>query len=134
MTRPIFHIAIPTHDFELTTQFYVEGLGARVDLVKEGHGMIINFAGHQMAAIYDEKPKPRPEDMHTSHFGLIIEDADEYEKIWKNVSEKQLEIYRPLKKRFEGEYHEHQTFYLLDPTNNLIEFKHYTNADAVFIN
>jgi extradiol dioxygenase family protein len=33
--------------------------------------------------------------------------------------------------RFAGERLEHHTFFLIDPSGNWLEFKHYTHPDAV---
>jgi extradiol dioxygenase family protein len=43
-----------------------------------------------------------------------------------------LRFRHPPRVRFLGEPTEHRTFFLGDPSGNLLEFKHHTNAEAVF--
>jgi extradiol dioxygenase family protein len=48
------------------------------------------------------------------------------------VQERELLFYEQPKRRFAGEVTEHRTFFLQDPFYNLMEFKFYRHAEAVF--
>jgi len=43
-----------------------------------------------------------------------------------------LKFYQHPRRRFPGTRLEHRTFFLEDPSHNLLEFKHYTHENAIF--
>jgi uncharacterized protein len=45
---------------------------------------------------------------------------------------KGLTFYQQPRVRFPGTRIEHRTFFLEDPSHNLLEFKHYTHESAIF--
>lgn len=56
----IFHLAIPTHDLDAATEFYVEALNARP--ARRYHDrQTFNFFGHQLVCHLDEELVPDPE-------------------------------------------------------------------------
>ncbi len=48
------------------------------------------------------------------------------------MTEQELEFFKEPFIRFEGMQEEHTTFFLKDPSNNLIEFKHYKNERMIY--
>ncbi|MEK7301278.1 MAG: glyoxalase, partial [Nitrospirota bacterium] len=55
---------------------------------------------------------------------------------WEAVAERArqhgLSFYQQPRVRFPGTRIEHRTFFLEDPSRNLLEFKHYTHESAIF--
>jgi extradiol dioxygenase family protein len=55
---------------------------------------------------------------------------------WQELAEKAqskgLLFYQQPRVRFPGTRIEHHTFFLQDPSQNLLEFKHYTHESAIF--
>lgn len=72
--------------------------------------------------------------MYPRHFGLIMSGKEAYdnlETVWKGHKGSGY-IYEKIFNRNEGKFHEHRTFFLNDPSNNLIEIKAYKNDEAIF--
>jgi extradiol dioxygenase family protein len=46
--------------------------------------------------------------------------------------ERKIEMFRELNTRFEGLVEVHRTFVLRDPSDNLIEFKHYADPRMMY--
>lgn len=123
----IFHLAIPAVDLDDSVKFY-EKLGATVGRKYETN-VILNFMGIQLVL-----HKCRPEDvdqepkMYPRHFGFVLpwlEYSDLFTK-WHSSA-----FYKDIV-RYKGARGEHQSFFLCDPSNNLIEFKYYTHYCDIF--
>ena len=50
----------------------------------------------------------------------------------QNLEKKKIAFEIPVKTRFTDTRLEHQSFFLKDPSNNLLEFKYYTYESAIF--
>jgi uncharacterized protein len=57
---------------------------------------------------------------------------DSWQRFLELAQAKQLPFYQQPRVRFPGTRIEHQTFFLEDPSGNLLEFKHYTHESAIF--
>lgn len=127
----LFHLAFPVHDFKLAKYFYQEQLGFEVGRESE-HALIFQFGAHQIVAHKTEAIPVEQQGIYPRHFGLIFLDSQEYIDFIQRVNAKGIDYYIPLKVRFPGTRVEHQSFFLKDPSNNLLEFKHYTYQSAIF--
>ena len=56
----------------------------------------------------------------------------EWQALADRARAKGLTFYQQPRVRFPGTRIEHRTFFLEDPSKNLLEFKHYTHASAIF--
>ena len=130
MNNCCFHLAIPLHNLDLAKQFYVDGLGFTLGRASK-QALILNFVGHQVVGHLIDKKLARPAGVYPHHFGLIFFAKKDWDILIERAKTKQLSFYREPSVRFPGLFIEHHSFYLLDPTNNLLEFKHYTNQDAI---
>lgn len=127
----IFHLSFPVQNIQETKQFYVDGLGCEAG--REGRGsLILNLYGHQLVAHVVNEPLAVQKGIYPRHFGLTFETETEWEQVLAKAREKTLTFCQEPKHRFKGERIEHRTFFLADPFRNLLEFKHYTYASAVF--
>lgn len=127
----IFHLSFPVENISETKRFYVEGLGCRVGRQSQG-SMILNLQGHQLVAHVVKDPIKPQVGIYPCHFGINFETQQVWENYLQRAKDKQLTFYQQPKHRFKGERIEHRTFFLEDPFHNLLEFKHYTYASAIF--
>jgi uncharacterized protein len=128
---PIFHLAFPVKDIESTLNFYRSKLGFPIDLI-EPQRCIINFFDHQAVAHVSQKDIPEEAALYPRHFGIITEDEREFDTLLKRVQKSGLEFFKPLFVRFPESSRAHKTFFLKDPSNNLLEFKWYKNRGLLF--
>ncbi|HCM42443.1 MAG TPA: VOC family protein [Candidatus Omnitrophota bacterium] len=131
MKRPIFHLAFPVKDVESTTSYYRDKLGFRIDLV-EPERCIIDFFGHQAVAHVSLKDVPARVSMYPRHFGVILDDEKQFDEFHARLTASNADFFQRLFVRFQGTPREHKTFFLKDPSNNLIEFKWYRDPSLVF--
>lgn len=131
METAIFHLAIPVKNITEAKRFYVEGLGC--ELGRESpHAVILNFYGHQLVAHTTSEELTPQKGIYPRHFGMIFPKEDDWEAVWQRATQKDLKFYQAAKHRFPGELTEHRTFFLEDPFYNLLEFKYYRHASAIF--
>jgi extradiol dioxygenase family protein len=131
MNPVLFHLAFPVTDIKQTKEFYADGLGC--ELGRESrHALILNLYGHQLVAHVTKEPLIPQKGIYPRHFGLIFSSEADWEGLLLRVQQRQLQFYDQPKRRFPGEVTEHRTFFLQDPFYNLMEFKFYHHADAVF--
>lgn len=131
MQTLLFHLAFPIHDFALAKTFYYEQLGCKLGRESE-HALIFQLGGHQIVAHKVDAPLPRQESIYPRHFGLIFLNIEEFDAFIERLHSKQVPFEIPLKTRFPGSKIEHQSFFLKDPSNNLLEFKYYVYPSAIF--
>ena len=131
MAQILFHLAFPIHDVEATLRFYVDGLGCSVGR-RSKHAVTLGLAGHQLVAhvVPDESEKQKG--IYPSHFGLIFLSEQEWQALTDRAKAKELTFYQQPRVRFPGTRIEHRTFFLEDPSHNLLEFKQYTYESAIF--
>ncbi len=127
----IFHLSFPVHNLEETKRFYIEGLGCEAG--REGKGsLILNLSGHQLVAHVVPPVEPVQKGIYPNHFGLTFATEAEWVAMLDRAARKGLRFYQQPKHRFKGDRIEHQTFFLADPFQNLLEFKYYVYPSAVF--
>ena len=131
MGAVLFHLAFPVHDLEEAKRFYVDGLGCTLGR-RSSHAMLLKFKDHQIVAQLTTKPLPRQKGIYPRHFGLVFTDEKEWKEVVDRAKAHGLKFYQQPRRRFPGTRLEHQTFFLEDPSHNLLEFKHYTHDTAIF--
>ncbi len=131
VSRPIFHIAFPVKSVESTLIFYRDQLGLRIDLIERDR-CIIDFFGHQAVAHVSEKDVPPRVSLYPRHFGVILDDERKFDEFHQRLQRISMPFFERLFVRFEGTPREHKTFFLKDPSNNLIEFKWYRDPGLIF--
>lgn len=127
---PVFHLAFPVRDVTETVTFYRDRLGCRVDLI-EKHRCIINFWGHQAVAHLSPADVPAAVKMYPRHFGVIFDDEKTFETFLRRAEAEAVTFYEKHFHRFAGTPREHRTFFLTDPSNNLLEFKWYRHPELI---
>ncbi len=126
----VFHLAIPARDLEEAYDFYVAKLGCKLARRYDDR-ITLDFFGDQVVCHHSDKIAPTPE-MYPRHFGVTFRDKREYENLLRLASERKLTFFHEPFTRFEGKIEEHQTFFLVDPSNNLLEFKWYRDERMMY--
>jgi hypothetical protein len=131
MSHPLFHLAFPVSDIPTTKQYYVEGLGCGLGREND-KSVILNLYGHQLVAHVTDEAISEQKGIYPRHFGLVFTEKADWEALLSRSKQKQLTFYQPPKQRFIGTSLEHDTFFLVDPFGNLMEYKYYAHPDAIF--
>ena len=131
MAATLFHLAFPVQDIPTTKQYYVDGLGCGLGRENK-QSVILNLYGHQLVAhVTDEAIAPQ-KGVYPRHFGLVFTEESDWRALCDRAQAKQLQFYQQPKERFVGTPLEHRTFFLVDPFGNLMEYKYYAHASAIF--
>lgn len=131
MNKPIFHLAFPVTNIAQTKEFYVEGLGCEAGR-ETRNSVILNLYGHQIVAHVTHDPLTSQKSIYPRHFGLVFESLAEWDSLLQRAQAKNLAFREQPKLRFQGLPTEHRTFFLEDPFHNILEFKFYSHASAIF--
>ena len=117
-------------DLETTKKFYVEGLGCTLGR-QSNSAMILGLAGNQIVA-HLVKESVEQKGIYPRHFGLVFTSEKDWQALVERAKAKGLKFYQEPRHRYPGQRTEHRTFFLEDPSHNLLEFKHYTHESAIF--
>lgn len=127
----MFHLAIPAQDLDETRRFYVEGLGCALAR-RYPDRITLNFFGDQVVChLCDEHVSAVPT-LYPRHFGVTFRDRRDWERLLNRCREHELPFFLDPFRRFEGQPEEHDAFVLTDPSNNLLEFKHYDDPRMMY--
>lgn len=130
-SESIFHLAIPCADLGEAKLFYVETLGCECARTYDDR-ITVNFFGHQLVChLSPNHVDPEPA-MYPRHFGITFDNAEDFEAILNRARQTSAAFFREPFVRFEGQREEHRTFFLRDPSNNLIEFKYYRDSEMKY--
>lgn len=127
---PLFHLAFPVLDLESTERWYVDGLGCRRGR-RSADALVLGLGGHQLVAHRVDLPPQRQTGIYPRHFGLIFADLGELEALEARARSAGLEFAGPVTTRFPGMPLEHRSLFLIDPSGNWLEFKHYADPEAI---
>ena len=131
MSPVLFHLAFPVDDMDAAKKFYVEDLGCGLGRHSR-HSMVLNLYGNQLVAQLVRERLPLPKSIYPRHYGLIFLQHAAWEEFARRCQERELVFFQPPRKRHVGEVTEHETFFLQDPANNILEFKCYRHTEAMF--
>ncbi|MBD3882364.1 VOC family protein [Phormidium tenue FACHB-886] len=131
MSQVLFHLAFPIADVAQAKAYYVEGLGCQVGR-ENASSVILNLYGHQLVAHLTSEPIVPQKGIYPRHFGLIFTAEADWQELLERAQRRGLPFYQQPKYRFTGLPLEHRTFFLEDPFHNLMEFKYYAHASAIF--
>lgn len=128
MGGSIFHLAIPCADLDAAEEFYVDGLGCRIGR-RMADRITLDFFGDQVVChLAPDRVDPEPT-MYPRHFGRTFDRKSDFDALLQRAEEQGLSFFQPLSTRFGGRKDEHLMFFLKDPSNNLLEFKYYLDAE-----
>ncbi|MBI4002866.1 MAG: VOC family protein [Nitrospira defluvii] len=127
----LFHLAFPVRDLAAAKRFYVEGLGCVLGR-ESSTAVTFGLAGHQLIAHLASESIAPQKGVYPRHFGLVLTLEEEWQALADRANAKELTFYQQPRRRFAGTRIEHLTFFLEDPSQNLLEFKHYLHESAIF--
>ena len=131
MATVLFHLAFPVKNLEEAKRFYVEGLGCVLGR-ESATAVTLGLAGHQLVAHLVNRETTQQKGVYPRHFGLIFNQEADWEALADRAKTKGLKFYQQPRRRFAGTRIEHATFFLEDPSQNLLEFKYYAYESAIF--
>ncbi|MDB6156010.1 MAG: glyoxalase-like domain protein [Chthoniobacteraceae bacterium] len=127
----VFHLAIPCADLDATKSFYVDQLGCALARRYDDR-ITLNFFGDQVVChLAPDKIDPAPE-MYPRHFGVTFKHREEYDALIERARANGIKFFGEPFIRFGGRKEEHHTFFLCDPSNNLLEFKYYNSPEMMY--
>ena len=132
-----FHLAFPVHNLEQTQYFY--GTVLQCTLGRSADRWIdFNFFGHQLSAHLVDRESSHTktnevdgDSVPTRHFGVILP-WDQWEALHRRCSKLDIAFRIPPKIRFQGKAGEQGTFFIDDPSGNVLEFKTFRNSKHIF--
>jgi len=129
-TNKIFHLAIPCKELDETVQFY-EKLGC--ELARRYHDRVtFNFFGDQVVCHLNPEGIDKNPKMYPRHYGITFLNKEEFYRVLEFAKKEELPFFQEPMTRFEGKKEEHVTFFLIDPSNNLLEFKYYHDPEMAY--
>lgn len=134
---PPFHLAFAVHDLAEARQFYGEILGCAEGRSSD-RWIDFDFFGHQIVTHLDEQcggqQVSNPVDGHdvpVPHFGAVL-DWDGFAALRARLEAAGIVWVIEPYLRFKGLPGEQATMFILDPSNNALEFKAFRNRDQLF--
>jgi len=127
----VFHLAIPSRDLQESKKFYVDGLGCRLARRYDDR-ITIDFFGDQVVCHLAPGDVDSEPCMYPRHFGVTFKLRGDFDLALQRAIDSGLEFFRQPFDRFAGRPEKHCTFFLCDPSNNLVEFKHYDDPQFMY--
>ena len=129
----VFHLAIPVYDLDAAVAFYVGLLGCKLARRYDDR-VTLDFFGDQVVCHLSE-PGPGPPPLPTlypRHFGVTFRDGGAFDAVHRLCRQRKVPFFAELTTRFGDLVEAHRTFVIHDPSDNLIEFKHYTDPRMMY--
>jgi uncharacterized protein len=128
--RDACHIAIPARDLDAAVEFYVGGLGVKLAR-RNPDRVTFDFFGDQLVCHLSEDipaaPVPYPR-----HFGVSFARREDFDRLLRLVGLRKLPVLGGPSVRFEGTAEEHRQIFLIDPSDNVLEFKSYDDPRLMY--
>ncbi len=130
-----FHLAIPAYDLDATVSFYVGLLGCKLARRYDDR-VTIDFFGDQVVCHLTSPSAVRPPRdavaLYPRHFGVTFRASEDFDALLALCEQRAVPLYRDVQWRFEGLVEAHRTVVLIDPSDNLLEFKHYRDPRMMY--
>jgi extradiol dioxygenase family protein len=134
-SRDVFHLAIPAYDLDKTVDFYVTKLGCKLARRYDDR-VTFDFFGDQLVCHLSEAPAVRTPmselPMYPRHFGVTFREQRDFDELYQLCQQRDVPLFAEVSLRFEGRVEVHQTFVACDPSDNLLEFKHYSDHRMMY--
>jgi uncharacterized protein len=131
--RDAFHLAIPAYDLEATEDFYIRLLGCKLARRYDDR-ITIDFFGDQVVCHLTDPPLSPPVglSLYPRHFGVTFRHSADFEDVHHLCVQRKVPMFQDLSTRFTDLVEVHRTFVVRDPSDNLIEFKHYADHRMMY--
>ncbi len=139
-----FHLAFPVHDLSRTKDFYHGILGCRIGR-ESANWVDFDFFGHQLSAhlsppCANREPGSAEQDETSEvdgirvplrHFGVILPLA-RWHELARTLEHRAVSFLIPPTTRYPGLAGEQNTFFVLDPSANGLEFKAFRDPADIY--
>ena len=125
-----FHLAIPCKDLQETLDYYENKLGCESRRKYEDR-VTFDFFGDQLVCHLSPEKVDLEANPYPRHFGVTFSEKDDFESFVTHLKQNDVDFLHPITTRFEGLPEVHSTFFLKDPSNNVLEFKFYPNKEMM---
>jgi hypothetical protein len=127
--RYIAHVAVPCRNLEETARWYAEVLGAQpvrilADRVTFSFGGVLQLVCHLERRAIEPNPRAYPR-----HHGLTFLRMEDFSRMKEHIGKLGIKFLVHPAVRFANTAHEHQTFMVVDPSGNVVEFKCYLRPE-----
>ena len=68
---------------------------------------------------------------NSRHFGITFHKQSDFDTFVASLEDNKVELLNPISIRFDKMPEMHKTFFLKDPSNNILEFKFYPNSEMM---
>jgi hypothetical protein len=132
----VFHMSLPCLSVKETKSFYTEIVGASIGRSSQTW-IDVNLFGHQLTFIKAQKFNFNSPNyvfegkiLPSFHFGVIVDETT-WNSIYKKLKEKKLQLvdHSLFLKDKSGE---HQSYFVKDPNDYMLEFKCFKNQKNIF--
>ena len=131
----VFHLAIPAHDLDEAQHFYVTLLGCRLAR-RYADRVTLDFFGDQLVCHLDGRGRAAAGTaslrLYPRHFGVTFRREEDFDALHELAVLRKVPFFRDVATRFDGRAEVHRTFVLRDPSDNLVEFKHYRDPRMMY--
>ncbi len=134
---PPFHLAFPVTDLAATQRFFVDLLGCRVGR-QTAAWIDFDFFGHQLSAhLVPGAPEADPNNpvdgkaIPVRHFGAVLP-WEQWQALGQKLTQAGVEFLHRPQVRFAGKPGEQGTFFVRDPSGNVLEFKAFHDPSLLF--
>jgi hypothetical protein len=129
-TQDVFHLAVPARDLAEAEEYYVGKLGCRLARRYANRITLDFFGDHLVCHLSDDWD--REPVMNPRHFGVSFYERAPFDALLLRVRERGLPVFAEAILRYPGKVEEHDAIVLRDPSNNLLEFKYYTDPRVMY--
>jgi extradiol dioxygenase family protein len=128
----IAHVAVPCRDLAEAARWYAEVLGAQPvrilhDRVTFSFGGVLQLVCHLERRSVEANPRAYPR-----HHGLTFLRMEDFTRLREHVERLGIRFLGKPGLRFANTDHEHQTFMVVDPSGNVVEFKCYVRPECSY--
>jgi extradiol dioxygenase family protein len=130
--RYIAHVAVPCRNLDEAEKWYSEVIGAQPvrklhDRVTFSVGGVLQLVCHLERRQIEVNPRAYPR-----HVGLTMLDKTDFDRLRDHIQALGIEFLIKPSLRFTNSAHEHETFMIVDPTGNVVEFKCYMRPECSY--
>ena len=132
-SRDVFHLAIPVRDLQATEHFYGTMLGCKLARRYDDR-VTFDFFGDQLVCHLspEDQAAARPLALYPRHFGITFREEQDFDAVHELCVRRNVPFFADVSTRFADFVESHRTFVVRDPSDNLIEFKHYRDHRMMY--
>lgn len=127
----VFHLAIPCKNLDEAFEFYVGKLGCKLARRYNDHLTLEFFSDQLVIYLAPDKVVAKPQ-LFPWNFGVTFRERAEFDHLMVLLRIRNIPLFHGPFLRYEGKAEERATLCVLDPSNNVLEFKHYKDPRMMY--